>query len=97
MSDELEDLRQIARVLRPEPDAAMLGRVRANVRERIRVAPSPSEVLAGWLRPAAAAFAAIVFLAVVAFTFAPEPIAPEALADAAGRYVISREATLAGP
>lgn len=97
MSDELEDLRPIARALRPEPDAAMLDRVRANVRARISVQPSPWEVLAGWLRPAALSFAAVVILVVVAFTLAPEPIAPDAMADAAGRYLVSREATLAGP
>jgi hypothetical protein len=96
MSDELEDLRPITRRLRPHPDAAMLDRVRVGVRARISVPPSPWEVLAGWLRPAAVSFATIVVLIVVAFTLAPEPIAPEAMADEAERIVI-REANLAGP
>lgn len=101
MNDELRDLealRDDARPLRQEPDAAMLARVRAGVRERIAAStPSPWDVLAAWLRPAAVSFATIMLLFVVAWTLAPESIAPEAMADAAQRIVISREATLALP
>jgi hypothetical protein len=101
MNDDLRDLealRDAARELRHEPDAAMLARVRAGVRDRIAEEPSsPWDILAGWLRPAAVSFATIMLIVAAAWMFAPESFAPEEMADTAQRIVISREAARALP
>ena len=101
MNDELRDLealRDTARDLRHEPDAMMLARVRAGVRERVAASPaSPWDVLAAWLRPAAVSFATIMLLFAVAWTLAPESIAPEEMADTAQRILITKEASIAVP
>jgi hypothetical protein len=94
---DLESLREAARALRREPDAAMLERVRAGVRARINQSVTPWDVLAGWLRPAAASLAALVLLLVVALTLAPEPLSPAEVARMTGRILVDREATLVEP
>jgi hypothetical protein len=94
---ELESLRLEARALRQEPDAAMLERVRAGVRMRISVTPTTWDVLAQWVRPAAASFAALVVLLVVALALAPESLSPAEVASMTGRILIDRETALVGP
>src|SRR5687768_697255 len=94
---ELESLRVAARALRHEPDAAMLERVRAGVRTRIGVTPTPWDILAQWLRPAAASLAALVVILAVALALAPEPLSPAEVATMTGRILIDRETALVGP
>lgn len=96
-SRDLESLRDVARTLRQEPDAAMLARVRANVRARVNEGITPWEVLAGWLRPAAASFAALVLLLAAALAFAPDPFSPADIVSMTGRILIDREASLVDP
>ena len=94
---ELESLRATARALRPEPDAAMLERVRTGVRTRVSVTLTPWDVLAQWVRPAAASLAALVVLLVVALTLAPQPLSPAEVASMTGKILIDRETALVGP
>ena len=94
---ELESLRVEARALRHEPDAAMLERVRAGVRTRISVTLTPWDVLAQWVRPAAASLAALVVILIVALALAPQPLSPAEVASMTGRILIDRETTLVSP
>ena len=89
-----DDLRDIARELRREPDSLMLDRVRRGVRVRIAVPPSPLEILAGWLRPMAISLAAIVVLFFALFLFVPDPVSPDAMADLASRTLVEQEVSL---
>lgn len=67
--DFLESLRGTARELRYEPGDMALGRIDARVRERVAAEQTLSAMLAGWLRPLAAALfaAAAISLATLAW------------------------------
>lgn len=96
MSGEERDLAQLratARALRHEPDQVMLARLRAAVRQRIDAPPSPWDVLAGWLRPAAISAAALLTVTAVLFALTQEPISPDVIA---GSVLIEWEAQFAG-
>ena len=93
---DLRALRDMARPLRREPDAEMLDRIHANVRARIAAPASPWEVLAGWLRPAAVSFAAIVILFALLLSLDPVALSPADVAEATGRILVDREVTLGG-
>ena len=72
MTDDrfIEKVRRDARALRFEPDDVMTARLGARVRARV-AAPPPTATtfLAGWLRPLAATFSAIVLAATVSVFF----------------------------
>ena len=89
----MNDLNEITRQLKREPDEAMLHRVRAGVRARDSEPASPWEILAGWLRPAGIAAGAIIVLTVAMFTWTQDPITPGALADS---VLIQWEAQIVG-
>ena len=94
MIDEEKDLRalrEMARPLRQEPDADMLARIRANVRARVVAPVSSWDILAGWLRPAAVSFVAIVLLFALFLSFAPVALSPADVAEATGQILFSRE------
>ena len=91
--EELAELRATTRMLRHEPDDLMLARVRSRVRDRIAVPPSPWDVLAGWLRPAAISVAAIVTLTAALFMLTLEPVSPQTIADS---VLLEWEAQFAG-
>jgi hypothetical protein len=94
---DLESLRDAARALRHDPDAAMLDRVRSGVRARIIAPPTLWDVLAQWVRPAAASLALLVMILAVALALAPEPLSPAEVATMTGRILIDRETTLVSP
>jgi hypothetical protein len=66
MSDErfFEQLRDGARHLQYTPDDVASARMAARIRARVTApAPTVSQLLAGWLRPATASFAALIVAA----------------------------------
>lgn len=67
MSNLFERIRADAAPLRYEPDAVMLSRIAARVRERI-AQPTVAQLLAAWLRPLAASLVAVALAAVIAFS-----------------------------
>ena len=93
---DLRALRDLASPLRREPDPEMLARIRAKVRARVAVPMSPWDILAGWLRPAAVSFAAIVLLFALLLSLAPEALSPADVAEATGRILFTREVALDG-
>lgn len=62
--DFLERLRTEARTLRHQPDEITLARIRARIRERVE-RPRVADVLAAWLRPAAAAVGTFALIAAI--------------------------------
>jgi hypothetical protein len=89
--DELfERLRADAPQLRYEPsDPATWTRLRARVRERI-AEPTMSELLAGWLRPVAAALSLVAILATLGIAWMQQMNQPQSLdAMASTQYEIS--------
>jgi hypothetical protein len=71
MNDEqfFERLRYDARHLRHEPDDITVSRIKARIRARAAAPPNVSQLLAGWLRPVAAAIAAVVLTAALSLTW----------------------------
>lgn len=67
MSDLFERIRADAAPLRYEPDAVMLSRLAARVRDAI-AQPTVAQLLAAWLRPLAASLAAVALAAVIALS-----------------------------
>ena len=69
MTDEefFERLRGDAAMLRHEPDAFALTRIRARIRERL-VRPTVAQLLANWFRPLAVTLTAIAVAAAIGFT-----------------------------
>lgn len=73
--DFLERLRGPAAALRHQPDEVTLARIRARILERIE-GPTVSGMLAGWLRPVAAAFAILTVVVTIGFITMPAPETP---------------------
>lgn len=86
-NDPMDAVREAARRLRPEPDDAMVARIRAGVAARLASPPSIIEILAAWARPIAALTAAVLVLVAAAWTFAPELLAPD-LTETAGAMLL---------
>ncbi|HEU5162758.1 MAG TPA: hypothetical protein VFV54_06415 [Thermoanaerobaculia bacterium] len=76
-NDPMESLRDAARTLRHEPDDAMVARIRAGVEARLNEPLSIADVLASWLRPAAAFVTVVVILFAVAWTAGPNLLAAD--------------------
>jgi len=64
--DFLERLRNDAAMLRHRPDEATLARIRERIRARVE-RPTVTELLARWLRPVAAAVAAVAIAVTVGY------------------------------
>jgi hypothetical protein len=71
MNDEqfFERLRHDARRLQHEPEEVTLSRLTVRIRTRMRAQPSVSQLLAGWLRPLAAAIAVVALTAALSLTW----------------------------
>jgi hypothetical protein len=71
MNDEqfFERLRRDARQLQHEPDQMTLSRLTVRIRTRLAAQPSVSQLLAGWLRPLAAAIAVVALTAALSLTW----------------------------
>ena len=76
--DEMfERIKDDASGLRVEGDASAHARIQSRVQERITGEASVVTVLAGWLRPALAAFSAAVLLGVASLLWLEEPLVDE--------------------